>query len=132
MVAPPPAFPPVPTQLPDRKEKRTVDATVATPSVDLPSGSGSRDSSQDEVISKFITACPGGGLLPMSSLPADILASKGASLLAEVCARFLGLLCMNHLSLFIPSLYFSAGLQIRPSHGAAGDRPKGGQPGSSG
>ncbi|KAK0605235.1 hypothetical protein LWI29_024425 [Acer saccharum] len=72
-----------------RKEKtvrveKDKPATPKVPFTDPPFRSRSRDSSQEEIISKFITACLGGSLHQMSSMPMDILVTKGAALLAEV------------------------------------------------
>ncbi|KAK4860049.1 hypothetical protein QYF36_016388 [Acer negundo] len=56
---------------------------VYYPATDIPSGSRSGSVTHDEVVSQFIASCPGESLMNMVKLPAEILAAKGASILAE-------------------------------------------------
>ncbi|KAK0570840.1 hypothetical protein LWI29_007299 [Acer saccharum] len=54
---------------------------MATPFA--PSSSQSREKNLEEVVARFLKVCPGGSMLAESSMPWDIMASKGASLLAK-------------------------------------------------
>ena len=74
----PPVLPAVPPP-PVRKQRSSVST-----SADLPSGSGSGSCDQDEVIARFVDACPGGSSANMAGLPSEVLVTKGAALLAEV------------------------------------------------
>ena len=74
----PPVLPAVPPP-PVRKQRSSIST-----SADLPSGSGSGSCDQDEVIARFVDACPGGSSANMAGLPSDVLVTKGAALLAEV------------------------------------------------
>ncbi|KAK0604526.1 hypothetical protein LWI29_016536 [Acer saccharum] len=48
-----------------------------------PSSSQLRDKNLEEVVARFLKMCPSGSKQAESSMPWDIMASKGASLLAE-------------------------------------------------
>ena len=65
-------------------EKEGIAASRAASYADLPSGSGPRDSDQDELVSRFAAACPEGSLENMAGVPSDILVTKGTTILAEV------------------------------------------------
>ena len=87
-VAASPAVPPPPPRSsgPRTGVEKRVRASRPGPSPDLPSGSGPPDSARDEVVDYFAAACPGGGLQNIVSIPSEILAKKGAALMAEVYA----------------------------------------------
>ena len=59
-------------------------APTSSPTVDIPSGSSSGGATYDEMVSRFIASYPGGSLMNMAKLPTEILATKGASVFAEV------------------------------------------------
>ena len=65
-------------------EKETVPAFHAASHFEIPLGSGTRGSDQDEIVSQFVASCPGGSLEHMAGMPSDVLVSKGAAILAEV------------------------------------------------
>ncbi|KAK1549775.1 hypothetical protein Q3G72_007613 [Acer saccharum] len=57
--------------------------TVTAPSTDQPSSSQLRDKNLEEVVARFMKVCPRGSMQAETSMPWDIMASKGAPLLAE-------------------------------------------------
>ena len=65
-------------------EKESVSASRDASRFEFPLGSGLGSSDQDELVSRFAAACPGGSLEHMAGVPSDILVSKGAAILAEV------------------------------------------------
>ena len=81
-----PAAPPPPPRSsgPRTGVEKRIRAPRSGPSPDLPSGSGPPDPARDEVVDYFAAACPGGGLQNMVSIPSEVLAKKGAALMAEV------------------------------------------------
>ncbi|KAK4840475.1 hypothetical protein QYF36_009682 [Acer negundo] len=60
-------------------------AHVSYPATDVPLGSRLGGANHDEVVSRFKASCPGGSLMSMAKLHTEILAAKGASVLAEGC-----------------------------------------------
>jgi hypothetical protein len=87
-----------------RTSEEEAAAPISAPAADVPSGSGSRGATFDEVVSRFAASCPGGGLMNMAKLPTDILVAKGASVLAEVNFYFF----LLFLSFFWQKLTFSS------------------------
>ena len=77
----------------------------SAPAVDIPSGSGSKGATFDEVVSRFVASRLGGGLMNMAKLPTEILVAKGASVLAEVNFYFI-LLFLFFLLASTDSLFF--------------------------
>jgi hypothetical protein len=65
-------------------EKEIVPAFHAASRFEIPLGSGTGGSDQDEIVSRFAASCPGGSLEHMAGMPSDVLVSKGVAILAEV------------------------------------------------